>query len=496
MTSRRDRVVRISLKGLFPTARFYGADDIWVQACTADARRCQSGQLFVAVDDGRQDGHDLTAEAVARGAHGVMAERLLPEAVPQCVVEDSRAAFARLCEALAGYPSDRMTMVGVGGSHGKTTVQWLLASILEADRQSVGVWGSLGRLDGAQTSQVPVDVATPESLARWLKACQAQQARHCIVETSSRGLAARTFDALRWDVAVVTNCGRDHLRHHGTWENYRTAKSRIFQQVKEHGTVVMSADDPGCRAWSRELDLPVLTFGLQDHANVTGQLLESYAGEQSMLLHLGDESAAVQTKMFGEHHVQNCLAAAAAALVLGIDTSTIVRGLESLDSIPGKLERVSSVTRTAVYLDEARTPQSLALVLSALRRVTSGRLFVVSGGGYLSSPERARLGRIAERFADVAVLSSHRLQRRAPLRVIHDMLDGFAKPGRAQVLPDRAKAICWALSEAGPDDAVLLVGPQRARAMTARRRHFRDIDVVLAWQEAFDSASGPTWAAA
>lgn len=496
MASSRERVVRVSLRGLFPQAKFFGADDLWVQSCTSDADRCRSGDLFVAVDSGARDGHDSASQAVDRGACGVLGERYLPHAAPQCVVDDSRAAFSRLCDALAGYPTDRMTTIGLTGTHGKTTVQWLLASILEQAGHPAGVWGSLGMFDGRAVRRRPIDGVTPDLLARWLGECWRNSARHCVVEASSRSLATRQLDLLRWDVGLVTNCGQDHLNHHGTPERYRAAKERIFSQLKPGGTAVLNFDDAGCRPWLESLDVPVLTFGLRDGADVTGQVIESNHGQQSMLLHLGDESLAVESRMFGEHHLQNCLAAAAAALVLGIEPSVIVRGLEAVDAIPGRLERVGEVTRTAVYTDEARSPQSLALVLSAVRRVTAGRVFVVVGGGYLAPTDRARLGRVAERFADVTVLSSHRLQRKTSLRVIHDLLDGYARPGRAHVMPDRAKAICWALSEAGPQDSVVLVGPQRKCRADGAQPQMRDIDVVRAWQDAFDQASGANWAAA
>ena len=486
MPSTPRRLVRVSLKGLFPDATIVGADDVWVKACRASSDLCRPGELFVAIDESTRDGHHDAHDAVGRGAVAVLSERLLPISVPQCVVPNSRRAYGRLCQALAGFPAQQLRTVGVTGTHGKTTVQWLLASILEQAGWQTGVWGSLGRFDGATADPCPIDVASSRGVARWLQRTHQHGSGCAVIEASSQALASDLLAATEFDVAVVTNCLHDHLPQHGTRENYLAAKQRIFQHLKPQGAIVLNHDCPVARRWATSLDQPVLTFGLREGANVTGEIVAAMPGEQSVLLHLGDETFALQSRLVGEHQLQNCLAAAAAGLVLGVPSQQIVSGLETMDVVPGRLERVGDLAGPAVYLDEARTPAALALVLSAVRRVTSGRVFVVYGAGYLPSVERARLGRVGERFADVTVLSSHRLNRTAPLRVIHDMLDGFQRPARAQVMPDRAKAICWALSQATTADSVVLVGPQRGNLPQSKAR---DVDVVQAWTEAYAAAA-------
>jgi UDP-N-acetylmuramoyl-L-alanyl-D-glutamate--2,6-diaminopimelate ligase len=400
------------------------------------------------------------------------------------VVPDSREAYARLSQALAGNPTEQMTTVGISGTHGKTSVQWLLAGILDAAGVSCGVWGSLGRYDGSKAEDRCIERSSAAGIARWMQQSRGHGTTHLLVEGTSELLARRTLCGARLDVAVVTQVLRDPTSAYVARPAGDRIQQQLFPLLKPGAAVVLNADDPGSRAWTEKLDWPILSFGLSQPADVHGEIVECHAGEQTMLLHLGHHTCALQSTLLGEHHLQNCLAAAAAALALGISPAEIGRGLESVRGIPGRLERLDDGQPCPVYADVAPSPRALALTLSAVRRVTSGRLWCVMGSGAVDSAERARLGRVAERFADYCLLTSHRLDQKTTLAPLHDMLDGLLRPGRAHLLPDRIRAIAFALSQASPGDAIVLAGadvPMRNPASTPGWLGQRN--VVRAWVE-------------
>ncbi|MCH7729575.1 MAG: UDP-N-acetylmuramoyl-L-alanyl-D-glutamate--2,6-diaminopimelate ligase, partial [Planctomycetes bacterium] len=200
-------------------------------------------------------------------------------------------------------------------------------------------------------------------------------------------------------------------------------------------------------------------FGVHAEADVTATVIECCGSEQTFLLAAGNETVAVRTRMIGNHHVSNCLAAAAAALVLGVDLQAIARGLESLERIPGRLEPVDCGQSFGVFVDSAHTPDSLAVSLKALRQVTSGRLICVFGASGERDPNyRPLLGRIAERTADVSIITTDNPGHEDVLAIAHDIMDGYDRPARARLIPNRTKAIQWAVESAQPGDTVLIAG--------------------------------------
>ncbi len=343
-----------------------------VTACCGDSRHCKPGDLFAAILGCDRDGHDFAGEAVKRGASAILAERPLPVGVPTCIVDDSRTAYGRVCQALAGDPSNDMSVIGITGSHGKTTTALLLAAILEAESRSVGLLTSLGYCDG---HDVITDVeATPPSpqLARWLASSQQNGCHHAVVEASSVGLAEHRLAGVTLDAAVMTNIRRAHLDLHGSVMNYRRIKQRILSHLKPDGFVVANADDPASKFFLSNVKHPLITFGVQSDAEITAELLEMLPDEQTILLSAGSETVPVRTRIIGQQHIYNCLAAAATGLVLGIDLTTVVRGIESLKHIPGRMELLPADVPFHTYVDQGQTADTLAAALKSLRRVTAG----------------------------------------------------------------------------------------------------------------------------
>ncbi|NLF70806.1 MAG: UDP-N-acetylmuramoyl-L-alanyl-D-glutamate--2,6-diaminopimelate ligase [Candidatus Anammoximicrobium sp.] len=452
-------VSRVSLREFFPHSHIFGSPDIRVASCCDEARRCRPGDLYVAVTTADDDGHETVDEALRRGADAVLAERQLPIAAPVCVVPDSREAYGRLCQRLAGDPSGQMRTVGITGTNGKTTTAWLLDSIFRTAGVRNGLISSLAHSDGLDRTAACRTTPPAGELASWLGRMAEHDCGTAVVEVSSRALAERRTAGVEFDVAVLTNVRRDHLDYHGTIFNYRRIKSRLFEHLKPDGAAVVNADDAASKFVLRNLHRPVLTVGMHAPAELTATVVERHPCEQTFLLTAGDETAAVQTRMFGDHHVYNCLGAAAVGLLMGLDLTTVARGLEAVTMIPGRLEPVVAGQPFGVYIDAAHSPDALSVALRSLRQVTSGRVICVYGAAAHGDPsQRPLLGRVAERMAHLGVITSDRARGQEPLQIVHDILDGYDRPARAHVLPGRVEAIRWALSQARPGDAVLIAG--------------------------------------
>jgi len=475
----------IRLRQVLPEADLVGADDVAVSACSHDSRRVRPGELFVALPGSVHDGHRFAGEAVARGCSAVLAQHALPGlAVPVCLVADVRAAYGRVCQALAGSPSHRLGVVGITGTNGKTTTSFLIASILDAAGHSAGVIGTLGCFDGQQWRPTGLTTPPADQLAAAMARMVANGCDYAVMEVSSHGLDQERLSGVTLRVACVTNVRRDHLDYHPTLGDYRLAKSRILQHLGSDGFAVINADDPTAAGYLPLINAPVLTVAIRSAAEITGTLIERYTSEQTFLLSAGSETIPVRTKMIGVHHVYNCLTAAAVGLALGIDLATVVRGLEAVEAVPGRLERIECGQPFGVFVDYAHTPDALAGVLETLREVVSGRLICVFGaGGERDRQKRPLMAKAVEAGADLSVLTTDNPRNEDPLKIQEDVLAGFFASEAVRVIPDRSEAIGWALAAARPGDCVLIAGKghEDYQIIGNRRREFDDRQVARQW---------------
>ncbi|MGI9519473.1 MAG: Mur ligase family protein, partial [Pirellulaceae bacterium] len=292
----------ISLRQILPQATFLNTDDVSVASCAGNLNECQSRDLFVALVGAEHDGHEDAELAVRKGAAAVLGERLLPISSPQCIVEDSREAYGKICHALAGNPSGRMTTVGVSGTDGKTTTAHLIHSIFAAAGIESGLQSSLhNKCRGQSGSSQPTPPALADRLARMVTSGN----RAAVVETSSPALAGRLFAGTQLDVAVLTNLRGSHFHLHNTLANYQRTQLRLLDHLKPEGVAILNADDPA--TWFRlpKINRSALTIGMRQQADITARILESDLFEQTFLMTAGEESVPVRTRIPGDHHVYN-----------------------------------------------------------------------------------------------------------------------------------------------------------------------------------------------
>jgi len=474
----------LRVSAVLPEARLCNGPDVRLASCTWDARRVRPGDIFVPIVDGHGDGHFDAALAVDRGASAIVAERLLPVNVPLYLVEDTRDALGKLCQHVVSRPSHRLCTVGVAGTSGKTTTALLLAAIFRAAGGRSGWATSLGSSDGVEPwGGACHDWSAPE-FARRLADMEAAGCQAAVLEVDGRSLAERRTSGIALDAAIVTNVGRGDSSWRCDERRFRGALHRWLGQLKPDGLVVLNGDDPLSDRMCDELPGPALRIGMESDSHLFATVIERHVSEQTFLLSAGAETLPIRTTCLGDHHVMNCLAAAAAGLALGIEATTVVRGLESVRSVPGRLERVECGQPFSVFIDGGATVGRLERAIGVLRPVTRGRVICVYGPtARTPRAERSLLGRTVERHADYGIITSNDPEDVPVVRIHDDVLDGYQRPARAHFIPDRRRAIRHALDMARPGDTVLIAGKGERQGQTARGRTmpFDDAEEARRW---------------
>lgn len=459
MSGIRAAMEPVSLRQVLPCADSQNLLDLHVRSCASDSRQVEPGDVFVAITGGQVDAHECAREAVSRGAVAVVSEKPLELPVPVLVVSDTREALGHLCQALAGEPSKSLRIVGVTGTNGKTTTTHLIASIFDAAGLRAGLLGTLGYCDANRSARARWTTPPAWELASWLRSMAAGGCSHAVLEVSSHAICQRRIAGIEFAQGCLTNLRRDHLDYHGSLSEYHRAKINLFAQLSSQGMAVINVDDPASRAAAPLLPGSVMTIGMQRPADVTALMVDRSKSDQTFLLTAGRITLPIRTAMIGEHHVYNCLCAAAVALAEGIDLVRIARGLEQVECVPGRLERIECGQPFGVYVDFAHTPDALTFALAALRPVTVGRVICVFGaGGNRDREKRPLMGQAVENGADLTIITSDNSRLEDPRTIASEILHGFQRPDRARWMPDRKEALEYALSLAGPDDCVLIAG--------------------------------------
>lgn len=428
---------------------------------TTDSRQVRPGTLFCAVRGTAEDGHRFLSAAAAAGAAAALVEAADPAVdLPQLCVTDGRRAAASAAAELFRDPWDKLVLVGITGTNGKTTTAAILRHLL-ARRGPAASVGTLG-LVGGDGQVVPGTEALttpgPVETARWLRRLADHGVRSVAMEVSSHALDQARVAAVRFDAVVFTNLTQDHLDYHGTMEQYRRAKLRLLQLRKPGAAAVLNADDPAWRDLGPDAGR-VVRFGVEVEADVRAEELALADTGMEWLLRTPTGAARVRVPLYGTYNVANALGAAAALWSMNWPAAEIAAALADLPQVPGRLERVPMPPgRPTVLLDYAHTPDALERALQALRPLVAGRLIVVFGaGGDRDRDKRPHMGRAAARGADLSIVTSDNPRTEDPLRILDEIEAGMGGATRLRI-PDRREAIRRALREARPEDVVLLAG--------------------------------------
>lgn len=474
--------ISVNLRRLFPAASFVGCGDIHALAATDRSSECGPNMLFAVIRGHRTDGYQYIQEAICRGATALLVDSPQPGvAIPQCVVPDVRRAYAELCVAQMAQPARNLGLAGVTGTNGKTTISWLIRSILQGAGKQTGILGTIEYSDGQNTESSSLTTPDPRTWARWLASMVTHGTTHAALELSSHALDQRRTAGTLLDVAIISNITQDHFDYHKNFEAYRLSKLRIFEYLKPAGLAVVNVDDPGSLSCLDDAPKRTMTYGLDGEADVTATIIEETLHSSRFRLVLGGDSQEIETHLIGRHNISNCLAAATAAMHFGASCSEIASGIEALASVPGRMEQVDCGQPFQVFVDYAHTEDALRRSVRFLRRLTPGRIICVFGaGGDRDRTKRPLLGNAASE-ADVAVVTSDNPRSEDQHQIIQEILAGFAATGiQPHIEADREHAICWALDHAEAGDTVLVAGKghETEQIIGTQRRHFDDRAVI------------------
>lgn len=458
-----------------------------VKGLTTNSHICQRGDLFIGMPGTRVDGGEFWQSALKEGA---IAAVISPQAAQSCppspddcviIVEDLETVCADLAAAFYGYPAQKLSLIGVTGTNGKTTTTHLIEYFLQQAQQPTALLGTLyTRWAGFQQTAVhttPFAADLQEQLAQALAA----ENPYAILEVSSHALAQGRVKNCPFKVSVFTNLTQDHLDYHRDMEDYFEAKAKLFNRDYLQGRAVINQDDPyGQRlieslppekVWSYSISNPQADFYTQDLVYESNGVKGTLQTPQGAI--------AFQSPLVGQFNLANVLAAVAAVVHLGLDLAGIIAQLPHFTGVPGRMERVQRKAdqEITVIVDYAHTPDSLENLLKAARPFIAGKLICVFGcGGDRDRTKRPLMGKIAAELADIAVVTSDNPRTEDPDRILQDVVAGIPAEAEAIVIGDRAQAIQQAILQAKPGDGVLIAGKghEDYQILGTEKIHFDD----------------------
>ena len=428
-----------------------------------DSRQVGPQDAFIAVKGYAVDGTGFINDAIKNGASVIVAEEDFKskEGVTKILVDDTRAALPVLADNFYGHPSDKLKVVGVTGTNGKTTITYLLESIIKKSGHEAGVIGTISyKIKG---KEVHAKNTTPGALE--LQSMLADMAGggvgYAIMEVSSHSLDQNRVERVHFDAAIFTNITAEHLDYHKTMDSYFKAKARLFDRLKEDGAAVLNVDDKKVASLKGKIKKNrVITYAILEAADVKAEDMDISQGGSVFTVKTPIGRIKIKTALIGKHNISNILAAIAASFALNIKTEAITSGIEAVSSVPGRLEAVRAGQPFKIFIDYAHTEDALYNILSILKTVAKKRVVTVFGcGGNRDRTKRPLMGRVACELSDRVIITSDNPRFEDPAGIIDEIEKGVkGKFFNYSIEPDRLKAIGKALKFASKDDIVVIAG--------------------------------------
>ncbi len=477
---------------LLPEARIYGSQDIIITDITADSRTVINGSLFICLRGATVDGHKFLQSAAEKGAVAALVEEM-PEKIPAGMtlvqVPDTRAAMEKAAPFFYDYPGRQMRMIGVTGTNGKTTTTNIIRMILRKAGYKVGLIGTINIMIEDQVTESHNTTPDVVDLQKALYAMKTAGCDYAVMEVSSHALALNRVAGCEYDCAVLTNITQDHLDFHKTMENYRDAKSLLFERLTEGGkpnkNAVFNMDDPSSAVIMGRTKANIITYGRGHENDIYPLSFTVEAKHMQLKLHTPAGEMDLELKITGEFNVYNVMGAVAAMIAEKIDKEIICSVLDGFDGVPGRFQLVEAGQPYTVIVDYAHTPDGLENVLKTARSITKGRLWAVFGcGGDRDNKKRPIMGGIALELADNVVVTSDNPRTEDPELIIDEICTALRQVPEGKTvtrISDRRKAICYALEHAADNDVIMIAGKghENYQILKDRTIHFDDREVVV-----------------
>jgi UDP-N-acetylmuramoyl-L-alanyl-D-glutamate--2,6-diaminopimelate ligase len=494
------------IEGLKPI-HVKGSIDTEITGLCHDSRHFQKGDLFIAIKGTKFDGHMFVSQAATNGAPAIVLEdeRVVPISYSGAVikVKAARLALDTIASNFYHKPSEKLFVVGVTGTNGKTTTTYMIEALLNAHHMPTAVIGTIDTHLGSKKYQsshtTPDALATQKLLSDWSH----DGAKAVGMEVSSHALSMSRVDSVEFDVGVFTNLTRDHLDFHKTMDEYIKAKSLFFKHLlkkshKKNKRAIMNIEDPHCRQLA-EQSVPLWTYGFEN-GDIRAQNLKLSFNSTEFLMVTPRGNIDVRLAMIGRHNVLNALAAFGVGLHLNFDLKSLSVAMSKLQGVKGRMEKVSSNSPVHVFVDYAHSDDALKNVLSFLKNIrdaqaTPIKIITVFGcGGDRDAGKRSVMMQVAQRFSDLTVVTSDNPRNEDPEKIIDDILKGAnlelfdpSNSNSAKIFKeaDRKKAIEFAIKKAKPGDVVLIAGKghENYQIIGSKKHYFDDVETAKEFLE-------------
>lgn len=444
-----------------------------------DSRKVKNGDLFFCISGFETDGHKYAASAVEKGASALVVTRKLDIDIAQIIVSDDRKAMANISAAFYGNPQNKMKMIGITGTNGKTTTTYMLKRIAEAAGHKVGIVGTIANIIGDE--KIDAERTTPESpdLFKLLYEMHEKGCTLVAMEVSSHSLDLRRVDGIKFDVGIFTNLTQDHLDYHKTIEEYAKAKKKLFSMCK---TAVANTDD-GYGKYMIEECCDSHAFGIDNNQEFCAENIALSSNGAQYILNYNGNKKHVKINIPGRFSVYNSLGSIAAMYLLGIDLDIIIESLADFRGVPGRFEVLDNGGNDfTIVLDYAHTPDSLENILSTAKGFAKGRIVAVFGcGGDRDNKKRPIMGEISGNMSDFTIITSDNPRTEDPAAIIGQIEEGIKRTsGKYITIQSRKDAIFYALKNAQKDDFIILAGKghETYQEINHIKHHFDEKEVV------------------
>ncbi|MCJ8006175.1 UDP-N-acetylmuramoyl-L-alanyl-D-glutamate--2,6-diaminopimelate ligase [Lederbergia wuyishanensis] len=425
-------------------------------------RQVKPGSLFICITGHVFDGHAFAKEAVDKGAVAILSERILDLDIPVIVVKDTTRAMAILADSFYGNPTQKLHLIGITGTNGKTTTSHLIETIFREYKKVTGLIGTIYMKIGDRT--IETKNTTPDSLVLQsvFHDMVNEKVDTAIMEVSSHALVQGRVNGCDYDVAIFTNLTQDHLDYHHTMEEYRLAKSLLFSKLgnsynKNKKFAILNADDEATKKFVVETSAHIVTYGIDSPSDfMASDIILENSGTR-FTLHTPEGKKDISLRLMGKFNIYNALASIAAAYVSDIPLELIIQAIEKATGVPGRFESVNGGQDFSVIVDYAHTPDSLENVLKTIQQFAKKRIFSIVGcGGDRDPSKRPLMAGIACKYSTDPIFTSDNPRSEDPMSILEDMEKGAL--GKYQIIPDRKLAINTAIQSASDGDVVLIAG--------------------------------------
>ncbi|MCC5941767.1 MAG: UDP-N-acetylmuramoyl-L-alanyl-D-glutamate--2,6-diaminopimelate ligase [Balneolaceae bacterium] len=450
-----------------------------------DSRDVQKGDLFIAVKGLKSDGHNFISEAVNRGASVVITEKKvdLPSTVCVIVVQSTRKLLGPLAQKMAGNPAEKLTIIGITGTNGKTTVATLIWQILTRLNYNASMLGTVEKRVNSEIFKSRLTTADPIELANDMKQMVDAGSKYLVMEVSSHALDQKRVKGIPFKAAVFTNLTHDHLDYHESMNEYASAKKRLFNSLEENSWAITNVDDERGEWITNSTPAKVLSISFKNKGLINAEILKSDATGLTISI----DGTVIQSPLVGEFNAYNVVEALLVCTVLGIDGKKIADALRSCNGAAGRMERVNFADKQGdepiAFVDYAHTPNALENVASTLKRIkkSNQKLTIVFGcGGDRDKTKRPVMAEIAERYGDKVIVTSDNPRTEDPDAIISEIMTGFNDAGRVESITLRDKAIEKAIRNADKNTIILIAGKghETYQEINGVRSHFDDREIA------------------